>query len=46
VIGIGIDVSIGSGAVIADAGPIDGLLWQGATDFLVFNTATDYIIWR
>ncbi len=45
-IGIGIDISIGSGAVISTDGPIDGLLWQGATDFLLFNGATDYIIWR
>jgi hypothetical protein len=46
VIGIGIDISIGSGAVISTDGPIDGLLWQGATDFLLFSTATDYIIWQ
>ena len=45
-IGIGIDVSIGSGAVISTDGPTNGLLWQGATDFLVFSTATDYIIWQ
>ncbi len=45
-IGIRIDISIGSGAVISTDGPADGLLWQGATDFLVFNGATDYIIWQ
>jgi len=46
VIGISIDISIGSRAVVSTDGPIDGLLWQGASDFLIFNGATDYIIWQ
>ena len=45
-IGIGIDISIGSGAVISTDGPSNGLLWQGSTDFLIFSGSTDYIIWQ
>jgi hypothetical protein len=31
---------------VSGDGPTDGLVWQTGSDYFIFDTATDYIIWQ